>query len=128
MQNPIVAASTRMSGRPSKVTTIGRTGTSVDTSKRVPQIASRSPGGPAGDRDERLSVRSCRTIRQRLPPIASRNAISLRRAVPRASSMFARLRHEMSSTSPAIPISRAETAPVPVSVLGLVLTESRGSF
>src|SRR4029453_10689590 len=45
-----------------------------------------------------LSVRSCRTMRHRPPPMAERIAISRRRVVARASNRFARLTHPISNT------------------------------
>ena len=48
-------------------------------------------------------------MRPRLPPSARRIAISLRRAVPRARSMFARFKQATSRTTPAIP---ANIAPI----------------
>ena len=53
-----------------------------------------------------LRTSSCLTMRQRLPPRASRIAISFRRAVPRASSMFARLRQATSRTTAAMPAEK----------------------
>ena len=52
-------------------------------------------------------------------------AISLRRAVPRASSMFARLRHATSNTTIAIPRSNGAIFDIPPSPEGLVLVEKR---
>ena len=64
------------------------------------------PGDAAGDReqdalDQRLRRRSAR----RDAPIASRTAVWLRRATPRASSRFATFAHAISSTSPQTPSS-----------------------
>ena len=53
------------------------------------------------------SVSSCRIRRARPPPIAWRIAISRLRLTPCASIMLARLRHEISSTTPARPCSSA---------------------
>ena len=52
-------------------------------------------------------------MRQRLAPSARRTAISLARAVPRASSMFARFKLAMSNTAAAMPMRRA-----PINVTG----------
>ena len=52
-----------------------------------------------------LSTSSCRTIRARPAPMARRTAISLRRALPRASIRPATLVHAMSSTNATIPMS-----------------------
>ena len=46
-------------------------------------------------------------MRPRLPPSARRIAISLRRAVPRASSMFARFKQATSRTTAAMAASKA---------------------
>jgi hypothetical protein len=62
-----------------------------------------SPPAPPSSARTRPSLRSWRTMRPRLPPSARRIAISFRRAVPRASSMFARLRQATRSTTTAIP-------------------------
>ena len=59
--------------------------------------------------------------RARPLPSASRSAISFRRAVPRASIMLVRLRHAMSSTSDAMPMSSAESTVSSESLCGLVL-------
>ena len=58
------------------------------------------PADAAEKREDKPSMSSCLTMRPRLPPSASRIAISLRRAVPRASSMFARLRQATSRRPP----------------------------
>ncbi len=84
-----------------------------------------SPPTPPSSASKKPSVRSWRTIRQRLPPSARRIAISLRRAAPRASIMFARLRHATSSTTTAIPSSNGAIEFSPLSVSGFVLTVLR---
>ena len=66
-------------------------------------------------------------MRRRLPPIASRTAISFRLAVPRASSMFARLNAAMSNTTPDIESSAPATPTTSLSLCGRVPTESRAS-
>ena len=88
--------------------------------------SSRPPAAPASASSS-PSVSSCRTIRARPPPTASRIAISLRRADPRASSMFAMLRHAISSTTPDSPIRNAAAPAGPASDDGDVLVPSRGS-
>ena len=84
-----------------------------------------SPPAPPSTASAKPSLRSCRTMRQRLPPSARRIAISLRRAVPRASSMLARLRHATSNTTTAIPISNGAMTFIPLSAVGLLLIELR---
>ncbi len=64
-------------------------------------------------------------MRERLPPSASRIAISLRRAVPRASNMLARLRHATTNTTMAMPRSSGAILSNPPSPCGLVLVEER---
>ena len=72
-------------------------------SDRAPAIcvddrASRIPGTAALDAISALSISSCRTTRRRVAPSDTRSAISLRRAAPRASSMFATFAHATSKT------------------------------
>ena len=66
-------------------------------------------------------------MRARLPPSARRIAISFRRDVPRASSMFARFKQATSKTTPAMPVRSAPMATIgPVSP-GLVLVSNARS-
>ena len=55
------------------------------------------------------SIRSCRTIWLRVAPKARRTAISVARAEPRASIMFARFRQPMSKTTPDMQTSNIPT-------------------
>ncbi len=75
------------------------------TSASTPQIARRSPKAPPHAPSSTLSVRSCRTRRQRAAPSALRTAISVSRADARASSRFATLVHAISNTNPTAPSS-----------------------
>jgi hypothetical protein len=84
-----------------------------------------SPAAPPRSASSNPSVRSCRTTRHRLLPSARRMAISLRRAVPRASSMFARFRQATSNTTAAIPINIGAIASNELSSGGLSLIENR---
>ena len=59
--------------------------------------------------------------------MARRIANSFWRALPRASSMFARLNDATSSTSPDMENSIIASVPMPSSVCGLVLTDMRES-
>ena len=65
---------------------------------------------PPKSESTKPSVRSCLTIRPRLPPSARRIAISFRRAVPRASNMLARFKQATSKTTPAMPESNMPMA------------------
>ena len=97
------------------------------TSRPDDHSPSTSPPTPPSRASTNPSLRSCRTIRQRLAPSARRSAISFRRAVARASSMFARFRHATNKTTTAIPSSKGAMALSPVSADGLLLTEFRGT-
>ena len=127
-QKPSVAAMMRTSGVPSKVSGTGESGSSVATSRFTPQYASSSPNAPPSSDRISPSVSSWRTMRPRPPPSARRIAISLRRAVPRASIMLARFRHDTTSTMAAIAISRPNVLPNSSSVCGLVEIETRESL
>ncbi len=67
-------------------------------------------------------------IRQRDEPSARRIAISLARAVPRASSMFARFKLAMSRTAAAIDIMSTPIKPIGPSSDGVVLRLKRDGF
>ena len=72
--------------------------------RRAPAAApptSRRPGRAAPPASDSIKpcTSSCRTMRERAPPTASRIAISFCRADPNASIMLARLRQEVSSTA-----------------------------
>ena len=105
----------------------GRTAASDRASAPVAHDASSSPPAAPASASSSPSVSSCRTIRPRPPPTASRIAISLRRAAPRASSMLAMFRQAMSSTTPESAISAAAAPAGPASEDGDVLVPSRGS-
>ena len=79
-----------------------------------PQTASRNP-----------SHKSCLTICQRDAPTARRTAISFEREVPRASSMFARFKHAISKTAPAIAMSNVAISVIGPSSSGCVLRLNR---
>ena len=72
---------------------------------RLPQPANRMPALPAMRASRALSVSSCRTMRLRLAPRASRTEISFCRLVPRASSRFPTFAQAMSNTRPTIAVS-----------------------
>ena len=97
------------------------------TSSRVAQKAISRPAADPAAASRNDSVSNCRTMRRRAPPTARRIAISLARAVPRASSMLAIFRHAMTSTTPDTAIRSAEATASPVSVCGEVLVDIRGS-
>ena len=63
----------------------------IATSTRAPANTSGTPTAAPNRVQTPASVSICRTTRDRLAPIASRTAISRRRAKPRASSRFAAL-------------------------------------
>ena len=79
----------------------------------APDAQEQTGDSAADQRRSKPSHSNCRTMRQREAPSARRSAISLFRAVPRASSMFARFKLAMSNTAPAIAMSS-----VPMSVTG----------
>ena len=64
------------------------------------QRATSRPAAPPIRANKTLSVSSCLTIFPRPAPIASRTAISLRRATPRASSVLATFVQAISKTTP----------------------------
>ena len=66
----------------------------------VIQKPARSPAAPPAAASNRLSVRNCRTICDRLAPSAPRIATSSCRAAARAIIRFATLVHAISSTTP----------------------------
>ena len=90
--------STRQSVRRSnsKVTSLGRR---MPRTARLIAAARKTPAAPPLSEMSRLSVRSCRTSRRRLAPIARRTAISRRRSVARARSRLARFTHASKRTS-----------------------------
>ena len=104
-QNPNVAANIAGLGPLNHTISSGISLRIEPTSRSDDHSPRISPPTPPSTASAKPSVRSWRTIRQRLPPSARRIAISLRRAVPRASSMLARLRHATKSTTTAIPSS-----------------------
>ena len=65
--------------------------------------------------------------RKRVPPSASRMAISLRRLVPRASSMFARFKQATRRTTPAMPASSPPIVATGPASSGSVLVAKRKS-
>ncbi len=78
-------------------------GKCASTNRAMPSIdqnATRDPSVPPRNAISRLSVNSCRTICQRLPPIDSRIAISLCLADARARSKFATFAHAIRRTNP----------------------------
>ena len=101
-----VNASTRPSTRRSKVSGSG-SGRLIEAAIDATHHArSKAAAAPAAD-STIASVRSCRTSRPRLAPIASRMPISFCRLDARASSMLATLAHAISSTRPTTVISAA---------------------
>ena len=73
----------------------------------VPADAIKMPRSPPPAAVIRLSVTSCRTMRNRPAPRAARTAISLRRAALRASMSVARLAHATRSSAPVAAKSRS---------------------
>ena len=124
--NAVVAATTMASGFGSNAIPSGSTPASDCASAPVAHDASSRPPAAPASASRSPSVSSCRTIRPRPPPTARRIAISLRRAAPRASSMFAMFRHAMSSTTPESAIRNAAAPAGPASDEGDVLVPSRG--
>ena len=107
---PTVKSSTRRSNptrpRPTRVrppsgpprgNTMRRSGAS-DAPAEIAAYATARPMSVPAIASTRLSVISCRTIRRRLAPSASRIATSRSRPSPRTSIRFARLTHTISST------------------------------
>ena len=76
----------------------GKRAGAASGSSRTSVHASARPAAPPAADSTRLSVRSCRTSRERLPPSAARIVSSRWRAAPRESSRFAMLAQAMSST------------------------------
>ena len=105
----------------------------VEPSRRASECSSRSlhqtlmtsPTKPPQIASSKPSQSNWRTIRQRDAPTARRSAISFERAVPRASSMFARFKLAISRTAPAIPISSAPIRVTGPSSSGEVLILNR---
>ena len=95
---PAVNPSTRQSSERSRNTVLVDVD-SCRTSRRLPHCAKTSPSSAPTPDSSRLSVSSCRAIRIRDAPSATRTLSSWRRAVARASSRFAMLAQAMSSTS-----------------------------
>ena len=89
------------------------------------QMLRARPPKPPARASKRPSLSNCRTMRQRDAPSARRSAISFARAVPRASSMFARLRLAMSRTAPAMARSNVPTNVIGPSSSGVVLMLKR---
>ncbi len=90
--NSSVVPSRAMASRRGK-----RAGAASGSSRTSVHARARPAAPPAADRT-RLSVRSCRTSRVRLPPSAARIVNSRWRAAPRESSRFAMFAQAMSST------------------------------
>jgi len=126
-QNANVAASTGMLRPPCHTISIGNILPNEATSKSDDQRPRINPQIPPASARTNPSMSSCRTIRQRLPPRASRMAISFRRAAPRASNMLARFRQATSNTMPDIPKSSGASRLMLLPLLGLVLREKRES-
>ena len=103
-----------------------RLASDVPTSRVAHQATNVASTPPTSD-SAKPSVSSWRTTRRRLPPSASRIANSLRRELPRASSMLARFSDATRRTRPDIEKSRIARTPSSLSVCGLVLTDMRAS-
>ena len=105
IETAIVKATTRQSSETNVPAspTRGRLAVFTDSSARMPTTPSARPSAPPITDRSRLSVRSCRRMRPRDPPIAARTAISRVRPVARASSRFATLAHAISRTSATAP-------------------------
>ena len=76
----------------------GKRAGAASGSSRTSVHASARPAAPPAADSTRLSVRSCRTSRVRLPPSAARIVSSRWRAAPRESSRFAMFAQAISST------------------------------
>ena len=115
-QNKNVTVSTAASGERSTMNekfTLLSKAASEWSRRLLHQTLRMSPTSPPQIARKRPSQSNCLIIRQRDAPSAMRKAISFERAVPRASNIFARFRHAMSRTAPAIAISN-----VPINVTG----------
>ena len=73
--------------------------------KPKPHFASNTPNAPPARASKRLSASSCRIIRQRAAPRATRTANSRERDDARASSRLAIFEHAIKSTKPIAPNS-----------------------
>ena len=124
-QNPNVTARTGKLGPPFHTTSKGIRLVSDRASKPEHQTPSINPPTPPRRASSNPSVNNCRTMRHRLPPSARRKAISLRRAVPRASNMLARFKHATNKTTAAIPIKSGAIAATSLSSGGSSLMEKR---
>ena len=83
----------------------------IFTNACAPKYANDTPHTPPAVERSSDSVSTCRAIRNRPAPNATRTAISRRRAAPRASNMLATLMHaSSSSTTTAAIISNSELA------------------
>ena len=126
-QNASVAPATRISGLAWYTRSSGASLCSEAISSVVLQDASSKPPAPPSSASSIPSVISCRTIRPRPPPIASRIAISFRRAAPRAIIMFDRFSDAISSTTAESDSSRIAGTRIDESSVGLVETLRRES-
>ena len=108
---------TRRSGWTSHTSLGAPCGKCASTNCAMPSIdqnARSDPSAPPKNAISRLSVNNCRTMRQRVPPIASRMAISFCLAEALASRRFATFAHAISRTSPT---AASTTAPIPNTTL-----------
>ena len=99
---PVAIAAVKSSTRQSRLTSSALAVDGPDissTSSRAPHCANSRPSTVPQADSSALSASSCRAIRQRDAPSATRTLSSCRRALARASSRFAMLAHAISSTS-----------------------------
>ena len=108
-ERPSVKASARASSETVTPTGSGSVGSS-DTSNVVIRRAIARPAAPPRRKSSIDSTSICRISRPRPAPIARRTAISLRRALARASNTPATFAHAIASTSPTSPMSTARNA------------------
>ena len=89
---------------------LGKLSGTINLSRLIPQVATRTPSAPPAKASARLSVTSWRMRRRRVAPKAERIATSRCREVARASKRFATLAQPISSTKATAPkrTSRAE--------------------
>ena len=124
-QNPNVAARIEGFGPLSHTTSSGINFSNEPTKRSDDHSPRTSPPTPPRRASTKPSVRSWRTMRERLPPSARRMAISFRRAVPRANSMFAKFRHATNNTTMAMPSKSGTICVASLSFAGPVSTDVR---
>ena len=99
----------------------------IRVSRATPHFAMANPATPPIAESSKLSVSNCRIRRMRLAPIATRRAISLRRAMARVNSRLATLVQAISKTNPTVASktrSVGRTAPTTFSCRGTTVIPS----